>query len=59
MWGHDYRSVRTAIELLESGRYPFDLLCTHRFGLEEADLGLRTLGGEGEADAIHVTITPT
>ncbi len=58
VYGHDYTSVSRALTLIESGDYPLDLLCTHTFGLDRADEALRTLGGEGEADAIHITIVP-
>jgi threonine dehydrogenase-like Zn-dependent dehydrogenase len=59
VYGHDYLSVRRAIELIESGREPLDKLCTHTFPLQEADEALRTLGGESDAtDAIHITVTP-
>jgi threonine dehydrogenase-like Zn-dependent dehydrogenase len=59
VYGHDYLSVRRAIELIESGREPLDKLCTHTFPLHEADEALRTLGGESDTtDAIHITVTP-
>ena len=31
-------------------------MSTHRFSLAEADLAVRTLGGEGNDGAIHITI---
>ena len=59
VYGHDYLSVRRAIELIESGREPLDAMCTHTFGLHQADEALRTLGGETDAaDAIHITVRP-
>ncbi len=59
VYGHDYLSVRRAIALIESGREPLDLLCTHTFGLEEAEVALQTLGGETDVDdAIHITVLP-
>jgi threonine dehydrogenase-like Zn-dependent dehydrogenase len=59
VYGHDFLSVRRAIALIESGGEPLDLLCTHRFGLEEAEEALQTLGGETDADnVIHITVSP-
>jgi threonine dehydrogenase-like Zn-dependent dehydrogenase len=59
VYGHDFLSVRRAIELIESGREPLEKLCTHTFPLHRADEALRTLGGETDApDAIHITVLP-
>ncbi len=58
VYGHDYTSVRRAIGVIESGTLPLDLLCTHTYGLDEVDLALRTLGGEGDSGAIHITVVP-
>jgi hypothetical protein len=33
-------------------------MATHSFGLMDADLAIRTVGGEGEPGAIHVTVMP-
>jgi threonine dehydrogenase-like Zn-dependent dehydrogenase len=55
-YSHDYESVDAAIRVIESNKYPLEALSTHTFPLDEADRALRTLGGEGEPDAIHVTI---
>ena len=57
--GHSYQAVETAIELISSGNYPVDLMATHQFGLDQVDLGVRSIGGEGAADAIHVSIIPS
>jgi threonine dehydrogenase-like Zn-dependent dehydrogenase len=57
--GHSYQAVETAIELISSGNYPVDLMATHQFGLDQVDLGVRSIGGEGVADAIHVSIIPS
>jgi hypothetical protein len=34
-------------------------MATHQLGLDEVDLGVRSIGGEGVADAIHVSIIPS
>lgn len=58
VYGHDWTSVHRAIELIESKSLPLELMCTHTFPLERAEHALLTLGGEGEADSIHITIVP-
>ncbi|NQV54784.1 MAG: zinc-binding dehydrogenase, partial [Rhodospirillales bacterium] len=57
--GHSFEAVETAIELISSGEYPVDLMATHQLGLDEVDLGIRSIGGQGLEDAIHVSIIPT
>ena len=48
-----------AIRLIESGRTPIARMHTHDFGLEEAELAIRTLAREIEGDAsIHSCLIP-
>ncbi len=56
--GHDLRSVVPAIKLLESEKYDVAPLLTHRYGLDQVGRALETLGGRGDADAIHITVLP-
>ncbi|MFN2459594.1 MAG: zinc-binding dehydrogenase [Candidatus Velthaea sp.] len=56
--GHDIRSVVPAIALIESGRYDFTPLLTHRYGLNDVARALATIGGRADADAIHLNVVP-
>jgi hypothetical protein len=33
-------------------------MCTHSFALDDVDEALRTVGGEGQPDAIHCAVDP-
>ena len=56
--GHSYAAVEAAIEVIQSGRYPLDLIATNQFSLSEADLAVRSVGRCGVDAAIHVSIIP-
>ncbi|MFN3237325.1 MAG: zinc-binding dehydrogenase [Pseudomonadales bacterium] len=50
---------KSAINLLESGTVPFDMMHTHDFPLEEAELAIKTLAREIEGDeSIHSCLIP-
>ncbi len=57
VYTHDFRAVEPAIHLIESGKYPFHKMCSHKFPLDQAEIALKTVGRQmsGE-DPIHVTI---
>ncbi len=57
--GHSYQAVETAIELISSGLYPVELIATHAFKLDEVDLAIRSIGGQGCEGAIHVSVIPS
>jgi threonine dehydrogenase-like Zn-dependent dehydrogenase len=56
--GHSYRAVEDGLQLLASGRFPLDMITTHRFGLSDVDLAIRSVGGQGAPGAIHVSVMP-
>jgi threonine dehydrogenase-like Zn-dependent dehydrogenase len=56
--GHSYESVERAIQTIASGSEPISLVTTHHFGLADAAMAVRSVAGEGEPGAIHVSIDP-
>jgi threonine dehydrogenase-like Zn-dependent dehydrogenase len=56
--GHSFRACELALEQLASKRFPLDLLTTHTFGLRDTDLAIRSVGGQGKEDVIHVSLMP-
>ena len=59
VYSHDTNSVTPAVKLLESRKYPFEKLVTHRFDLEHAELGIQTVAGKIEGElAVKAVICP-
>jgi threonine dehydrogenase-like Zn-dependent dehydrogenase len=56
--GHSYRACELALEQLASKRFPLHLLTTHTFGLNDVDLAIKSVGGQGEEGVIHVSLLP-
>ena len=56
--GHSYRAVEMGLHQLATHRFPIDLITTHRFGLAEVDYAIKSVGGQGAEDAIHVSVMP-
>ncbi len=56
--GHNYLSCELALQQLASDRFPLDLITTHRFGLKDTDLAIKSVGGMGEEGVIHVSLLP-
>ncbi|MGE0623358.1 MAG: zinc-binding dehydrogenase [Pseudomonadales bacterium] len=55
----DYDSYEAAIRIIESRRYPLELMHTHTLSLEEADKALLILGNEFEGEyGIHLSLAP-
>ena len=58
MRGHSYQAVELGLQIIASGKYPLEEMCTHTFSLDAVDEALRTVGGEGKPDAIHCAVNP-
>jgi threonine dehydrogenase-like Zn-dependent dehydrogenase len=56
--GHNYESVEMALRYIASGRFPLHLMATHRFGLADVDLAVRSVGGQGAPGVVHATVLP-
>jgi len=56
--GHNFLSCELALQQLASDRFPLDLITTHRFGLKDTDLAIKSVGGMGEEGVIHVSLLP-
>lgn len=54
--GRPNRTVGPALRLIESGKYPLEKMCTHRYPVVESEAALLTAGGEGEPGAIRVSV---
>lgn len=56
--GHSFRACELALKQLASDRFPLHLIPTHRYGLSQADLAVRSVGGMGDPDVIHASLMP-
>ena len=56
--GHSYRACELALEQIASKRFPLEKITTHRFGLNDVDLAIRSVGGKGVPDVIHASLMP-
>ncbi len=56
--GHSYRACELALQQIASKRFPLEKITTHRFGLKDVDLAIRSVGGHGVADVIHASLLP-
>jgi threonine dehydrogenase-like Zn-dependent dehydrogenase len=56
--GHSYQAVEMALKRISSGKHPLDAMCTHDFDLRDVDLAIKSTGGVGAPNAIHVTVRP-
>jgi threonine dehydrogenase-like Zn-dependent dehydrogenase len=56
--GHSYRACELALQQLASKRFPLDKITTHRFGLKDVDLAIKSVGNQGVANVIHASLMP-
>jgi threonine dehydrogenase-like Zn-dependent dehydrogenase len=56
--GHSFQACELALQQLASKRFPLELITTHRFGLKDVDLAIRSVGGQGVPDVIHASLMP-
>jgi threonine dehydrogenase-like Zn-dependent dehydrogenase len=56
--GHSFKSCELALAQLASKRFPLELVTTHKFGLKDVDLAIRSVGGHGVKDVIHASLMP-
>jgi len=56
--GHSYRACELALAQLASGRFPLEKVTTHKFGLKDVDLAIRSVGNEGVPNVIHASLMP-
>lgn len=58
--GHSFKACELALEQLASKRFPLDLITTHRFGLNEVDKAIKSVGAKegGVKDVIHASLMP-
>jgi threonine dehydrogenase-like Zn-dependent dehydrogenase len=52
------QGVRAGAEQIASKRFPLELITTHKFGLKDVDLAIRSVGNEGVPDVIHASLMP-
>jgi threonine dehydrogenase-like Zn-dependent dehydrogenase len=56
--GHSFRACELALQLLESKRFPLEKVTTHKFGLNDVDLAIKSVGGQGVPGVIHASLMP-
>ena len=56
--GHSFKACELALQQLASKRFPLERITTHRFGLKEVDLAIKSVGGQGVPGVIHASLIP-
>ncbi len=56
--GHSYKACELALQQLASRRFPLEKITTHRFGLKDVDLAIKSVGGHGVPNVIHASLMP-
>ena len=52
------KACELALAQLASKRFPLEKVTTHKFGLKDVDLAIRSVGGQGVPDVIHASLMP-
>ena len=58
MRGHSFESVELALQIIASDKHAIKQMGTHLLGLQQTDLALQTLVGNGLEGAIHMVVDP-
>jgi len=58
--GHSFKACELALAQIASKRFPLEKITTHRFGLKDVDLAIRSVGNKpgGVPDVIHASLMP-
>jgi threonine dehydrogenase-like Zn-dependent dehydrogenase len=56
--GHSFKACELALAQLAAKRFPLEKVTTHRFGLKDVDLAIKSVGGQGVPDVIHASLIP-
>jgi threonine dehydrogenase-like Zn-dependent dehydrogenase len=56
--GHSFKACELALQQLASKRFPLEKVTTHKFGLNDVDLAIRSVGGQGVPGVIHASVMP-
>lgn len=56
--GHSYRACELALEQIASARADLSKITTHKFGLKDVDLAIRSVGNAGVPNVIHASLMP-
>jgi len=58
--GHSYRACEMALQQLASKNFDFGLVTTHKFGLKDVDLAIKSVGNQegGLKGVIHASLLP-
>jgi threonine dehydrogenase-like Zn-dependent dehydrogenase len=56
--GHSYKACELALEQIASNRFDLSKITTHKFGLKDVDLAIRSVGNAGVPNVIHASLMP-
>ena len=56
--GHSYKACELALQQLASKRFPLEKVTTHKFGLKDVDLAIKSVEAQSVPDVIHASLMP-